>query len=150
MKLQEILTLAGHKKKRKRVGRGKGSGHGKTSTHGQKGAGARAGVKANFGYEGGSNPQLFRIPKRGFNNANFTLVYQVVNVGGLESFEDGQRVDIEALVKAHLARAGGGPIKILGDGNLTKKLTVVAHAFSAPAQAKIAAVGGSVEQIKLP
>lgn len=149
MKLEEILTLAGHKKKRKRVGRGEGTGHGKTAGRGQKGAGARAGVKANFGYEGGQNPILFRIPKRGFNNANFTLEYQVVNVGSLEKFDDGQRVDIEAMVKSKLARAGSGPIKILGDGALSKKLTVVAHAFSGSAQTKITAAGGTVERIKL-
>ena len=104
------------------------------------------------GPEGGrasatQNPALLRIPQRGFNNANFRTRYQVVNVSALEAFNDGDRVDVEALATQKLVRPGGGPVKILGDGKLSKKLTVVAHAFSASAAERIAAAGGSTEQL---
>ncbi len=147
MRLDDILSQAGRKKPRKRVGRGRSSGHGKTCGRGHKGAGQRAGAKARFGYEGGQNPALARIPQRGFNNANFRTAYQVVNVADLEGFEAGQRVDLEALAGKNLIRRGGGPVKVLGDGKLSKKLTVVAHAFSSAAAEKIAAAGGSAERL---
>jgi large subunit ribosomal protein L15 len=147
MRLQDILSAAGRYKPRKRVGRGEGSGHGKTSGRGSKGKGARAGSKRLFGYEGGQNPLLARIPKRGFNNANFRRLFQVVNVGDLEAFSAGARVDAAALADRKLIRPGGGPVKILGDGSLGKKLTVAAEAFSKSAQAKIAAAGGKVERV---
>ena len=99
------------------------------------------------GHEGGQNPALMRIPKRGFNNANFRKTYQIVNVGGLSRFESGARVDPEALVDKGLIRPAGGPVKILGNGKLSVKLTVVADAFSASATEKIAAAGGSVERL---
>ncbi len=146
MKLDRILSDAGRGKTRRRRGRGKGSGAGKTCGRGHKGAGQRAGRKARYGYEGGQNPALFRVPKRGFNNANFRVAYQVVNVVDLGLFDAGQRVDREVMAKAGMVRRDGGPVKILGDGRLGKELTVVAEAFSAAAEKKILAAGGSVER----
>jgi len=146
MKLDDILSAGGRRKARKRRGRGRGSGIGKTSGRGHKGAGQRAGRKARYGYEGGQNPVLFRIPKRGFKNAGFRTVFQVVNVADLELFDDGARVDRDALAAAGLIRPGGGPVKVLGDGRVDRKLTVVADAFSASAEKKICEAGGSVER----
>jgi large subunit ribosomal protein L15 len=147
MKLDEILSAAGPHKRSRRLGRGEGSGRGKTSGRGTKGKGARAGVKRLFGFEGGQNPILKRIPKRGFNNANFRVAFQVVNVSDLERFNDGDRVDVTVLADRKLVRPAGGPVKVLGGGSLGKKLTVVADAFSKGAQEKIAAAGGSVERL---
>ena len=147
MKLDDILSSAGPHKRRRRLGRGEGSGRDKTSGRGTKGKGARAGAKALYGFEGEQNPLLARSPKRGFNNANFRVEYQVVNVADLGVFDDGQRVDLEALAGKKLIRPGGGPVKVLGTGEVGKKLTVVANAFSKSAQAKIASAGGSVERI---
>ncbi len=144
MKLEEILSAAGKNKKRKRVGRGDGSGKGKTSGRGHKGYKSRAGAKQRLGYEGGQNPMLARIPQRGFNNKNFRTEYQVVNIASLEeAFESGAEVDIDALVTARLVRDAEKPVKILGDGELTKKLTVKAGKFSKSAVTKITDAGGS-------
>ena len=146
MNLDEILTAAGRHKPRKRIGRGDGSGHGKTSGRGHKGAGSRAGYKRRLGYAGGSNPILARIPKQGFSNVQFRKEYQIVNVRSLERFDDGDRVDASALAQARLIDDASKPVKILGNGDLTKKLTVVAAKFSAVAAEKIAKTGGSTEQ----
>lgn len=144
MKLEEILSAAGKNKKRKRVGRGDGSGKGKTSGRGHKGYKSRAGAKQRLGYEGGQNPMLARIPQRGFNNKNFRTEYQVVNIASLEeAFESGAEVDIDALVTARLVRDAEKPVKILGDGELSKKLTVKAGKFSKSAVTKITDAGGS-------
>lgn len=148
MKLDEILSAAGKNKSRRRVGRGTGSGHGKTSGRGHKGAGARAGTTGRVGFEGGTNPALARIPKRGFNNANFRKEYQIVNLESLESFDDGAKIDAGMLVQARLINDVDKPVKILGTGELTKKLTVVASKFSASAAEKIAKAGGTIEEIK--
>lgn len=145
MKLDEILHSAGKYKKTKRLGRGTGSGQGKTSGRGTKGAGARAGWHARLGKEGGQNPIHARIPKRGFSNAGFRKVYQVVNVVDLEKFEDGSQVDAAALCKAGLVRDADKPIKVLGDGELKKKLTVVVDKLSTAAAAKIQQAGGTVQ-----
>ena len=146
MNLDEILSQAGRNKSPRRVGRG--VRRGKTCGRGHKGAGQRAGSSSGFGYEGGQTSVLARIPKRGFNNANFCRqAYQVVNVCDLEVFDDGDRADLETLAAKHLARPGGGPVKILGRGELKKKLTVSAQAFSASAQEKILQAGGSVEKL---
>lgn len=147
MKLDEILKLAGPHKRSRRFGRGEGSGRGKTSGRGTKGAGARAGAGAFVGYEGGQNPVLARIPKRGFNNYHFRVEYQVVNVADLDKFDNGATVDLESLVKSSLVRAGSVPVKILGTGNLTKKLTVRANAFSKTAESKITSAGGTIERL---
>jgi large subunit ribosomal protein L15 len=146
MKLNEILTAAGHHKKRMRVGRGTGSGKGKTSGRGTKGMGARAGARLRFNYEGGQNPLLARIPKRGFNNYNFRVEYQVVNVGDLERFEAGATIDPGTLAKANLIGDSVKPVKILADGDVTKKFTVVANKFSAVAIEKINKAGGQAQE----
>ncbi len=146
MNANEMLAAAGRHKGRKRRGRGKGSGRGKTCGRGHKGAGQRSGAKARYGYEGGQNPTLKRIPKRGFSNVNFRIAYQVVNVADLQLFDEGQRVDRRALAERKLIRADAGPVKILGDGRMNRKLTVVAEAFSASAEKKILDAGGSVER----
>lgn len=149
MKLDEILSAAGKHKRRKRIGRGTGSGHGKTSGRGHKGYGARAGAKCRAGYEGGQSTIVSRIPKRGFNNYNFRTEYQVVNLVDLEdAFEDGARVDVEALKQKKLIDVGdGGPVKVLGDGELKKKLTVVVDRFSAKAAEAIIKAGGTAEAL---
>lgn len=141
MKLQEILSGAGKGSSRKRIG--KGGRRGGTSGRGHKGAGARAGSKSLFGYEGGQNPTLSRIPKRGFNNANFRTEYQLVKLADLEVFEEGQRVDAAALADRKLIRRGRGPVKVLANGGISKKLTVVANGFSKAAAEKIKAAGGT-------
>lgn len=147
MKLEEILSAAGKYKRRKRIGRGIGSGMGKTSGRGHKGYGSRSGSKRRLGYEGGQNPALARIPKRGFNNANFRTEYQVVNVAALEAnFEEGATVDAIAMKAASLIGDAGGRVKVLGNGDIAKKLTIVADKFSASAKEKIAAVGGTIEE----
>jgi large subunit ribosomal protein L15 len=147
MRLNEILQAAGKYPNRKRVGRGTGSGHGKTSGRGTKGRGARTGKTTRYGYEGGSNPIIARSPKRGFNNFNFRVEYQVVNVSDLnEKFEPGSTVDAAALSKARLIPDVAKPIKILGGGELSKNLTVVATKFSTSAAEKISKAGGTVQQ----
>jgi len=148
MNLNEILSAAGKYKSRKRVGRGAGSGQGATSGRGNKGYHSRAGSNKSLGFEGGQNPMLKRIPKRGFNNANFRTEYEVINVSLLEErFEDGARVDAAALVEARLVSDAKSFVKILGNGELKKKLTVAANKFSKSAAEKIAQAGGSVELV---
>ena len=150
MFIHEITALVGAHKKRKRVGRGESSGHGKTSTRGTKGSGARAGGGPAFGSEGGNMPLFRRIPKRGFNNNYFAQKFSIVNVGDLEkAFQNGQTVDAAALVAHHLIRDEKFPVKILGDGELTRKLTVVAAKFSKQALEKITKVGGSTKTLEL-
>ncbi len=148
MKLDEILSAAGSHKRSKRVGRGTGSGHGKTSGRGHKGYGSRSGAKRRLGYEGGQTPMLSRIPKRGFNNANFRKEYQVVNVAALEEkFASGERVDAETLAAANLISDLAKSVKVLGAGQIKKKLTVVVSKFSASAREKITKAGGTVEEV---
>ncbi len=147
MKLDEILSKAGKYKARKRIGRGTGSGQGKTSGRGHKGYGSRAGAKKRVGFEGGQNPALSRIPKRGFSNADFKTEYHIVNVESLDKFDDGARVDAEALVSVKLISDTNKPVKVLGRGEIAKKLTVVAAKFSATAAEKISQAGGTVEQV---
>lgn len=147
MRLDEILHSAGKYKKRKRIGRGTGSGHGKTSGRGTKGAGSRAGWTQRLGKEGGQNAVYARSPKRGFSNFNFATNYQVVNVAALGVFEEGARVDVAALFAAGLIQKDSESVKILGNGELAKKLTVVAHKFSASASEKIIKAGGVVEKV---
>jgi len=146
MRLDEILSTAGKYKRRKRIGRGDGSGQGQTSGRGHKGYGSRAGAKSKFGYEGGQNPALARIPKKGFSNADFRKEYQIINVASLEGFEDGAKVDGQALADARLISDAAKPVKVLGNGQLTRKLTVVASKFSKTATEKITQAGGTVEQ----
>ena len=145
MRLHDLKPRPGAKHRRKRLGQGESSGHGKTSGRGGKGQTARSGSSIRIGFEGGQMPLIRRIPKRGFNNARFATQFIAVNVGELNQFDDGARVDEAALRAVGLANGHAAGIKILGDGELSKKLTVNAHAFSASARAKIEAKGGTCE-----
>jgi large subunit ribosomal protein L15 len=149
MRLHNLKPRPGAKHRRKRLGQGESSGHGKTAGRGGKGQTARSGSSIRIGFEGGQMPLIRRIPKRGFNNARFATVYVPVNIEELNQFEDGARVDLETLKTTGLAtgRKTGFKVKILGDGELKKKLTVVAHAFSASARAAIEKLGGACEVI---
>jgi len=142
----EITSIVGSKKCRSRKGRGVGSGKGKTCGRGHKGAGSRSGYSTKAFFEGGQMPLFRRLPKRGFSNYNFAKRYQVVNVCQLQRFEDDVEVGKTELCKAGLIK-GGGKVKILGNGQLTKKLQVCAHKFSRTAEQKISACGGSVKVI---
>jgi len=145
MRLNNLKPRPGAKHRTKRLGQGESSGHGKTSGRGGKGQTARSGSSIRIGFEGGQMPLIRRIPKRGFNNARFTTRYLGVNVGDLNKFDDGAKVDETALALVGLAKGRGDGVKILGNGELTKKLSVSASAFSASAKAKIEAKGGTVE-----
>jgi large subunit ribosomal protein L15 len=147
MMIHEVTEKVGPHKKRKRVGRGPGSGLGKTCGRGHKGAGSRAGNSRKAGHEGGQMAFFRRIPKRGFSNAEFRTDYATVNLKALEQrFDDGAEVNPDMLVKAGLIRNTKDPVKILGEGDLTKKLTVTAAKFSEAAKAKITAAGGTVNE----
>jgi large subunit ribosomal protein L15 len=148
MKLSDLTPAPGASKKRKRVGRGDGSGHGKTSCRGHKGQGARSGGGTRPGFEGGQMPLQRRLPKRGFHNP-FRVEMSVVNLGQLESFPSGSEVTPETLAERGLLGRKQLRIKILGDGSLSKSLTVKAHGFSARAKEKIEACGGKVELIAI-
>jgi large subunit ribosomal protein L15 len=145
MRLHDLKPRPGAKHRRKRLGQGESSGHGKTSGRGGKGQTARSGSSIRIGFEGGQMPLIRRIPKRGFNNARFGTRHIAVNVGDLNRFDDGARVDEAVLRAAGLANGRADGVKILGNGELTKKLTVSASAFSASARTKIEAKGGACE-----
>lgn len=146
MRLHDLKPRPGAKHRKKRLGQGESSGHGKTSGRGGKGQSARSGSSMRPGFEGGQMPLIRRVPKRGFSNARFATTYIPVNVESLNAFEDGTRVDEAALRKTGIANGkSSAGIKILGDGKLTKKLVVVANAFSATARAQIEATGGACE-----
>ena len=145
MELNSLTNTPGARERRKRVGRGCGSGMGKTSTKGQKGQASRKGHKHKLGFEGGQMPLVRRLPKRGFNNARFNDKALAVNVADLEKkFEAGAEITIEALAKAGFIDNKQPKIKILGNGELTKKFTVKGVPVSASAKEKIEKVGGSV------
>lgn len=147
MRIHELPGDPGRKQKRKRVGRGEGSGLGRTSGKGNKGKKARSGSGKTTGFEGGQMPLLRRLPKFGFNNP-FRVEYEVVNIAALEAaFDSGSTVDIAALRAARLVRTYM-PVKILGNGDIKKKLTVKANAFSSSAEEKIKAAGGATEVVK--
>jgi large subunit ribosomal protein L15 len=145
MRLHDLKPNPGAKHRRKRLGQGESSGHGKTSGRGGKGQSARSGSSIRIGFEGGQMPLIRRIPKRGFNNARHATRYVPVNLSDLNQFEEGARVDELALRSVGLANGKSDGIKILGNGELTRKLTVVASAFSAAARQKIEAKGGACE-----
>ena len=147
MKLNELSPAPGSRKARFRVGRGLGSGNGKTSGKGQKGQKSRSGGGVRTGFEGGQMPIYRRLPKRGFKNI-FANVYAEVNVETLNRFEDGTTVDAVALVDAGILKNVHDGVRILGNGELTKKLTVVASGFTKTAEEKITAAGGKVEKIE--
>ncbi len=145
MMVNEITIRAGAHKRRKRVGRGESSGHGKTCGRGNKGCQARAGGGTRPLHEGGQMPIFRRLPKRGFSNFHFRVEYQVVNLAALEKhFQAGDAVDAAALKRAGLIPSATGRVKILGEGSLTRKLAVSAHAFSGKAKAAIEQAGGTV------
>ncbi|MBR6873726.1 MAG: 50S ribosomal protein L15 [Ruminococcus sp.] len=144
MKLHELSPAAGSKTDRKRVGRGHGSGWGKTAGKGHKGQNARSGGGVRPGFEGGQTTLARRIPKRGFNNI-FATEYTVINVSDLERFVDGTVVDTELLKASGLVTKELDGVKVLGNGELTKSLTVKAAAFSASAKEKIEKAGGKAE-----
>ena len=146
MKLHELHPAEGSTTAQKRLGRGSGSGLGKTSGKGHKGAKARSGGGKRPGFEGGQMPLYRRVPKRGFNNV-FGTEYAEVNVERLEAFEDGAVVDAKALLEARIIRKELDGVKVLGGGELTKKLTVKAAKFTGSAKEKIEAVGGKAEVI---
>ncbi len=142
--LQSLKNNSGARRASKRVGRGTGSGLGKTCGAGHKGQMARKGHKRKRGFEGGQMPLLRRLPKRGFKNVN-RRSFLPVNVADLERFADGEQVDPGALKRAGLADGSADGVKVLGNGELTRRLTVRAHAFSVGARAKIEAAGGVCE-----
>jgi len=149
MNITEITKLAGSHKRRKRVGRGTGSGSGKTAGRGNNGFGQRSGWRQRGLQEGGQMPSFRRMPKRGFNNAQFTTKYNIVNVSSLEDcFDSGAHVTLQSLQEVGLIRNVKLPVKILGDGGLTKKLTVDATKFSKSAREKITSAGGEVREMK--
>ncbi len=148
MDLHTLTYAPGARKKRKRVGRGPGSGNGKTAGRGHKGQKARSGYSRNYGFEGGQMPLHRRMPKRGFNHAD-RWPYAIVNVDTLARvFDEGAVVTAEDIVKAGLGDALIGGVKVLGRGEITKKLTLKVHAITDSAKAKIEAAGGTVELIK--
>ena len=147
MKLNELSPAQGSAKAAWRKGRGAGSGNGKTAGKGHKGQNARSGGGVRPGFEGGQLPLYRKLPKRGFKN-RFAVNYAIVNVGVLnDKFENGAVVDLEALKAAKLVRKELDGVKILGNGELTKKLTVKATVFSATAKEKIEAAGGKIEEV---
>jgi len=147
MNLSNLKPNPGAKKRKKRVGCGESSGHGKTSGRGHKGQKARSGGSIRLGFEGGQMPLIRRIPKRGFSNADFETKYAVVNVEALNRFEDGATIDEGLLRAVRLVTGRWDGVKILGDGELTKKLTVSVTKVSATAKAKIEAAGGSILEL---
>lgn len=144
MDLSNLQPALGSTRNRKRIGRGHGSGTGKTAGKGHKGQKARAGGSIKAGFEGGQMPLQRRLPKRGFTPLS-RMEYALVNLRDLELFDAGSVVDVEALGKAGLVGQLKDGVKILGDGELTKALTIKAHKFSKSAQEKIAAAGGTAE-----
>ena len=147
MRLSELKSIPGATRNNKRKGRGHGTGNGKTAGRGHKGQKARSGGGVRLGFEGGQMPLYRRLPKFGFNNI-FRKVYAIVNVSDLEIFEDGTEVTIELLRKHGLVKKVVDGVKILGDGELSKKLTVKATKFTKAAQEKIQSAGGKVEVVE--
>lgn len=149
MKINELKASPGDRQTAFRKGRGVGTGNGKTSGRGHKGQNARAGGGVRPGFEGGQMPIYRRLPKRGFNNKRFALAYIEVSLSSLNKFDDGAVVDVAAINAAGIANVPkvNDGIKILGNGELTKKLTVKASAFTASAKEKIEKAGGSVEEV---
>ena len=150
MNLAEAKALGLKYKSAKRVGRGSGSGSGKTAGRGHNGAKSRSGWSRRVGWEGGQMPLYRRLPKRGFNNKIFTKVYTIINVSVLDAFEDGATVDLAAVLSRGLTskEKGSDLFKVLGDGELKRKLVVKADAMTKSARAKIEGAGGSVEIIE--
>ena len=147
MKLHELSPAEGSARDSYRKGRGPGSGNGKTAGKGHKGQNARSGGGVRPGFEGGQLPLYRKLPKRGFNNAKFAKVYAIVNVEALNVFEDGAVIDLDALLAKKIVRKANDGLKVLGNGELTKNVTVKATVFSATAKEKIEAAGGKIEVV---
>ena len=147
MRINELKPAPGTKRKRKRVGRGAGSGMGKTATRGQDGQNSRSGGGVRPGFEGGQMPLARRLPKRGFTNI-FAKTYSIVNIEELNRFEDGTEVTAQLLKKERIIRKLGDGLKVLGNGEITKKLTVKATKFTKSASEKIVAAGGTAEVVE--
>ena len=147
MRLHSLKPRPGAKHRRKRLGAGESSGHGKTSGRGGKGQSARSGSSIRIGFEGGQMPLIRRLPKRGFNNNRFKTQYLPVNLSDLNQFSDGSTVGEAEIRNAGLANGKSDGIKILGTGELTRKLTVKAAAFSNAAKAAIEKLGGKAEVV---
>ncbi len=147
MELNNLKPKKGSRHAKKRVGRGPGSGHGKTAGRGEKGQKSRSGFSRMLGFEGGQMPLHRRLPKRGFTNI-FKKDYAVVNVSDLERYDNGATVDEAALRQAGLVKGQHDGVKVLGDGKLSKKLTVSATKFSASARKQIEAAGGTCQEIQ--
>ena len=143
----QITSVVGKHKTRRRVGRGTGTGHGKTCGRGHKGSHSRAGATSRSLHEGGQMPLFRRLPKRGFNNYKFRINFEIVNVSQLERFDDGADIDVQQLSNVGLIDNTKSKVKILGDGELTKKLQVTAHKFSKTAEQKIVGCGGSTKVV---
>lgn len=147
MRLHDLKPRPGAKHRRKRLGQGESSGHGKTSGRGGKGQTARSGGSIRPGFEGGQMPLIRRMPKRGFNNSRFATRFLPVNLDDLNQFDEGSRVDEQLIRSRGIAKGRADGVKILGRGEIQRKLTVAAHAFSASARAKIEAAGGVCELV---
>jgi large subunit ribosomal protein L15 len=145
MKIENLSPAPGSKKKPKRIGRGMGSGHGKTATKGHKGQKARSGGNKGPAFEGGQTPLQRRLPKRGFKNRPFKKEYAIVNLDDIEKLAGIDAVTPEILIKRKIVRELKDGLKVLGDGNITRSVTIRAHAFSASAVSKITAAGGKSE-----
>lgn len=147
MQLNDVHRGIQKNRKRKRIGRGSGSGHGKTAGRGHKGHKSRSGYSRKPTFQGGAMPMIRRIPKRGFNNRWAVTVF-AVNVGKInDSFDDGAEVTLKAMAAKDLAKGTFDEVKILGDGEITKKLTISAHRFSKTAEEKIIAAGGTINKL---
>lgn len=144
MDLKTVCSKGTKYAKRNRIGRGTGSGSGKTSGRGHKGQGSRSGYSRKPGFEGGQMPIYRRVPKRGFTNARFRTDYTTINVEALNSLEAGSTVDLDVIITAGLASMNTSLLKVLGNGEMTTKLTIRAQKFSKSAQAKIEAAGGTI------
>ena len=147
MRLDELKPPRGAKKRARRVGRGQAAGRGKTAGRGSKGQGSRSGGGTPPGFEGGQMPLFRRLPKRGFNNKKFQKRYEIINVSQLEKFDEGASVGADQLCEAGLIGSSRSMVKVLGNGELTKKLEILAHKFSKSAQEKISACGGTAKVI---
>ena len=147
MELSNLKPKKGARHAKKRVGRGPGSGHGKTAGRGEKGQKSRSGFSRKLGFEGGQMPLHRRLPKRGFTNI-FKKEYAVINLADLERFDDGATVDETALRQAGMVKGKNDGVKVLGNGKLSKKLTVSATKFSATAKQAIEAAGGTAQEIQ--
>ncbi|HIA39024.1 MAG TPA: 50S ribosomal protein L15 [Planctomycetes bacterium] len=147
MQIHDVTARGNSHDKRKRVGRGVGSGKGKTAGKGHNGQRSRSGDLPRLGFEGGQMPLFRRMPKRGFTNARFKKHYTLVNIESLDAFDAGEVIDLKTILDKGLARKTGDMLKVLGQGDLSKELTIKAHKFSKSALAKIEAAGGTAELI---